>query len=95
VALIAADDEILRARRIAAGRDPVPGTPSPTAAECARVAFCCATNPRSRPAMNRCCHRCTVTLLVRACLIISRVGAKPAVADKIRARHTCFCALFR
>ena len=54
---------------------------------------------RNRPSiparMNRSCQRQTVTLLVPACRMISLVPAPPAVSNTIRARHTCFCGLFR
>src|SRR6516165_10833276 len=54
---------------------------------------------RSRPAiparMNRSCQRHTVTLLVPVRRMISLVPTPSAVSSTIRARHTCFCGLFR
>ena len=54
---------------------------------------------RNRPAtparMNRSCQRHTVTLLVPVRRMISLVPIPSAVSSTIRARQTCFCALFR
>ena len=82
-----------RARRIAAGGDPRAWhTFSDSSGMRESCVLLC--NKLSIPArMNRCCHRCPVTLLPDS----SSRGWVPSspVGDKIRARHTCFCALFR
>jgi len=51
--------------------------------------------PATPAAMNRSCQRHTVTLLVPVWSMISLVPTPSAVSNTIRARQTCFCALFR
>src|SRR6516165_8882411 len=53
------------------------------------------TSPSTPCVMKRSCQRHTVTLLLPVCRMIVFVPMPSAVISTMRARHTCFCGLFR
>src|SRR6516164_4754754 len=53
------------------------------------------SSPSTPCAMKRSCQRHTVTLLLPVCRMIVFVPMPSAVISTMRARHTCFCGLFR
>ena len=53
------------------------------------------SSPSTPCAMKRSCQRHTVTLLLPVCRMIVVVPTPSAVISTMRARHTCFCGLFR
>src|SRR5712692_8291284 len=52
-------------------------------------------SPSTPACMNRSCQRHTQVLLLPVRRMISTVPSPSAVSSTIRARHTCFCGLFR